>query len=458
MKILLSLLFVLVAYGSNVMAANYRAVPPDSVTGIIDKSAALILIDQGKRMLSEGKVRDALIIFREAAVKDNLTWKAPYWISYCHYKLNNFGYARQYGEEAIRKGGEDVDKEIYDILGSSYHRIGSLDTAAMYYEKALAELPKARTRDLQVEKKMAECNYAATAMKAQTTQRVSMRGEVNSGFNEYAPLLTADGKHMYFTSRRGNTTGGKVNPDDQEYFEDIYTAEWNSSTQQWDSVTNNNVDRLNTNGFDAMSHLSPDGLHAVITMNNTATDAKKQTKSSDICEVEYTTKGKWTAAKPIANKSINTSFFEGAATVTADGNTMYFVSDRKGDKRSTEIYMVQKQGKKWGVAQVLSDSINTAGRETTPYITPDGRFLFFSSDGHKGMGGMDVYVCENTGTGWSTAMNLGAAVNSVNDDTHFRIYKELNKAVMAGFNIQGQKSSMDIYELELSKLTLPVKL
>jgi hypothetical protein len=55
-------------------------------------------------------------------------------------------------------------------------------------------------------------------------------------------------------------------------------------------------------------------------------------------------------------------------------------------------------------------------------------------------------------------MNLGAAVNSVNDDTHFRIYKGMNKAVMAGFNLQGQKSSMDLYELDLSKLVLPVKL
>jgi len=457
MKIVLSLLFVLAAYGSDVLAMNNRAVPPDSVTGIIDRSAALLLIDQGKQMIADGKVRDALIIFREAALKDQMTWKAPFWIAYCHYRLNNFGYARQYGEEAIRKGGTDVDNDVYEILGSSYHRIGSLDSAAMYYETALAKLSKSRARELGIQKKLDECNYAEEAMKKQQNLRVSMRGEVNSGFNEYAPILSQDGKLLYFTSRRGNTTGGRVNPDDQEYFEDIYSAQWNNATQQWDSVSNK-IERLNTDGFDAMSWLYPDGLRAITTYNNNATEAKKQTKSSDICEVEFTTKGKWTAAKPIANKSINTSFFEGAATVTADGNTMYFVSDRKGEKRSTEIYVVQRQGKKWGVAQALSDSVNTAGRETTPYITPDGRFLFFSSDGHTGMGGMDVYVCENTGTGWSSAINLGAAVNSVNDDTHFVIYKQLNKAVMAGFNLQGQKSSMDMYEIDLSKLVLPVKL
>lgn len=450
-------MLVVLAYGSNVQAMTNPATPPDSVTGIIDRSAALLLIDQGKKMIAEGKLRDALIVFREASVKDQTTWKVPFWIAYCHYRLNNFGYARQYSQEAIRKGNEEVDKEVYDILGSSYHRMGNLDSAVIYYESALAQLSNSRARELNVQKKLDECRYAERLMKEQPNLRVALRGDVNSGFNEYSPLLTTNGKVLYFTSRRGNTTGGRVNPDDQEYFEDIYRAEWNDAARMWDSV-NNNIERLNTDGFDAMSWISSDGMRAITVYNNSATPAKNQTKSSDICEVELTNKGKWTASKPIANKSINTSFFEGAATLTGDGNTMYFVSDRKGDKRSTDIYVVQRQGKKWGIAQALPDSVNTSGRETTPYITPDGRFLFFSSDGHKGMGGMDVYVCENTGTGWSSPMNLGAAVNSVNDDTHFTIYRELNKAMITGFNLQGQKSSMDMYELDLSKLTLPVKL
>lgn len=454
MKMILSFSFVLFI-GSQLMAMS--SAPPDTVTGLVDRSSALLLVDQGKQLVNEGKVRDALIVFKEASLKDPNSWKPPYWIAYCHFRLNNFGYARQYGEEAIRKGNGDVDKDIYEILGSSYHRTGSLDSAAMYYKQAEAEMPKARVKELRIEKKLAECEYAKEAMKNTSSQRVSMRGEVNSGFNEYSPILAEDGHRMYFTSRRGNTTGGKVNPDDQEYFEDIYTAEWNEAAQQWDSVTNN-IERLNTEGFDAMSYISRDGLYAIIVYNNTATDAKKLTGSSDICEAEYTKKGKWGPPKVIANKTINTSFMEGAATLTADGNTMYFVSDRKGDKRSTDIYMVQRQGKKWGIAQALSDSVNTVGRETTPYITPDGRYLFFSSDGHTGMGGLDVYVCENTGSGWTSPKNLGAAVNSVNDDTHFKIYRELNKAVMAGFNIQGQKSSMDLYELDLNKLNLPVKL
>jgi Tol biopolymer transport system component len=282
-------------------------------------------------------------------------------------------------------------------------------------------------------------------------------GDVNSGYNDYAPVFSADGKRIYFTSRRANTTGGMMNPDDQEYFEDVYTGIWNEKMLKYDSV-NNNVDRINGPGFESMSWLSKDGLRAIVTMNNTATSAKKVTGSSDIAEVEFTKKGKWNVPKVISNKSINTSFFEGSATLTADGNTMYFVSDRKGDKRSTDIYVVQRTGKTWGEAKILSDSVNTVMRETTPYISPDGRFLFFSSEGHIGMGGLDVFVSENTGSGWTKAKNLGPLVNSVNDDTHFVIYKELGKAYLSGLTVNDKKSSIDIYELDLNKLVLPIKL
>lgn len=434
----------------------FTSASKDSVTGIIDKSAALIKIDQGKQLVSENKIREALLVFREAAIKDPNSWKAAYWIAFCHYRLKNFGYAKQYGLDAIAKGPDDVDAEVYDILGVACHNMNELDEAEKYFETALTHLSKARAKDLNTENKLASVRFAK-ANQGTANLRVPLMGDVNSGYNDYSPVFTADGKRIYFTSRRANTTGGMMNPDDQEYFEDVYTGVWNEKMMKYDSITNN-VERINGPGFESMSWLSKDGLKCIVTINNTATTAKKVTGSSDIAEVEFTKKAKWNVPKVIANKSINTSFFEGSATLTADGNTMYFVSDRKGDKRSTDIYVVQRNGKTWGEAKILSDSVNTNMRETTPYISPDGRFLFFSSEGHVGMGGLDVFVSENTGTGWTKAKNLGPLVNSVNDDTHFVIYKELGKAYLSGLTVNDKKSSIDIYEIDLSKLVLPVKL
>jgi tetratricopeptide (TPR) repeat protein len=433
---------------------KYTGLPPDSTTSILDKSAALLILEEGKRLFSEGKVRDALNQFRDATTKDPNSWRPYYWIASCHYAMSNYGFALQYANRAFRMS-PDVDKEIHEIMGKSYHQIGKLDSAIINYQFALTYLSPNRSKELEVEKKIAECKYAKSELSAgMRSKRIHLDGDINTGFNDYGPILSADGKTVYFTSRRNNTKGSRQNPDDQEYFEDVYRGKWDEATQRFDSITND-IDRINTIGFDAFSHMSTDGLSAMMTVNTTQTNLPKVTKSSDIFELFLTNKGKWSTPKRIANKTINTTYFDAAPTVTADGNTMYFVSDRNGQKKCTDIYMAKKEGKTWGDAVALSDSVNSTGFETTPYITPDGKYLFFSSDGHLGMGGMDVFVSENLGNNWSKPKNLGAAVNTVNNDTHFKYYAELKKAIMAGFEIVGQKSSMDIYMVDMDGYVFP---
>jgi tetratricopeptide (TPR) repeat protein len=431
--------------------------PPDTTTNLTDRAAALLIIDEGRTMFEQGKVRDALIRFRQAAVKDPNTWKAPYWIAQCHYTMNNFGYALQYGNQAVSLEKDEINKEVYELLGKACHRTGLLDSALVHYELALNSLSKQRVKDLQIELRIEQVKFAqAQIASGVSSKKTAFSSEVNSGYNDYTPILTSGGKELYFASRRSDTKGGNMNPDDQEFFEDVYKALWNTETSTWDSLTND-LGRINSDGFDAISYISPNGINGLMTINLTATSAKKSTKGSDIFEIEFSNKSLWSTPKRIKNKTINTSFFEGSATMTTDMNTMYFVSDRKGEKSSTDIYMVERKGKNWGEAKPLPmDKINTIGRETTPYITGDGRFLFFSSEGLNGMGGLDVYVVENLGGGtWGTPMNLGIAVNSVSNDSHFQYYPELKKAVMVTFEIVGQKASLDMYEVDMSNFTYP---
>lgn len=453
--LLLLTFFFLMISGGKVLAHSELPAPPDTTTSLADKSAALLIIEDAKKMYIEGKVRDALIKFRQAAVKDPNSWKPPYWISHCHYALDNYGFALQYAKQAISMD-QETDKDIYELLGKSHHRLGNLDSAIVYYTIATEKLSKNAVRDLRINEKIAECNFAKAQLALKPfAEKVKMPGEVNSGYGDYAPVLVNGGKGLYFTSRRNNTTGGMMNPDDDLYFEDIYYAQWNEEEAKWDSITNS-LDRLNGTGFETFSYISPNGLNALMVINNEATeDEKIVTGSSDIFEVEFTNKGKWGSPKAIKNKSINTSFFDACATMTEDGNTMYFVSDRNASKKLTDIYVVQKVGKTWGIAVPL-DSVNTTGNETTPYITPDGRYLFFSSDRLGGMGGYDIYVTENLGSNnWSKPVNLGAAINTVNNDTHFQYYPALKKAVFAGFMLQGQKASLDLYEIDMTNFVMP---
>ncbi|NVK64790.1 MAG: PD40 domain-containing protein [Flavobacteriales bacterium] len=436
--------------------ASAMTTPPDSTTSIVDKASSAYLIEEGRTLFLDGRMKDALIKFRQASVKDPNSWKASFWISKCHYAMDNFGYSLKYALEAEEMGADKTDEEVYFILGTCYHRLGNIDTAIINFQKAKDRLSKRRAAELLVDDQIAQCEFALAEMAKdeEYVERVRLKGDINSGYDDYNMVLLGDLPTAYFTSRRSNTTGGGLNPDDQRYFEDTYRCTYDKESGEWRDASNE-LGKLNSDGFDALNYVSPDGLTGIMTLNTTFTGDKKTTRGSDICEIKKNNKGTWNTPKIIKNKSINTSYFEGSATLTADGNTMYFVTDRKGDKSSTDIYVVERDGNKWGEAKPLPEGINTTGRETTPFITPDGRYLFFSSNGLVGMGGLDVYVVENKGGEWGTPVNLGIGVNTVNNDTHFVYSPEMKKAFVSGYELVGSKASIDIYEVDMKNFEFP---
>lgn len=421
----------------------------------IENPTTLFLIEEAKHYYTEGKTMEALNLFRSIDVKDENSAKSKYWISLCYYKLNNYTMALNYAKKALRLDNTPSG-EFYELLGRCYHQNALVDSALYFYNKSLNELTQTRIEELNVLGKIEECKFAKSEFKlGKPNGRKLLNVEVNSEFNEYAPILTQGGKVMYFVGRRNNTTGGLKNPDDEQYFEDIYQAKWNDTYHIWDSITND-LGKLNGEGFEAFTYVNSDATKALLTLNTTALDIDAPTESSDICEVDVKN-GLWGKPKLIANESINSTYYDGAATMTADGNTMVFVSDRNGEKSSTDLFIVKKTGKKWGEAVSLPMNVNSKGRETTPYLTPDGKYLFFSSDGHKGMGGYDIYVSQNNGSSWSTPINLGSSINTVNDDTHFQYYPDLKRAMMAGVTLDEMQCNYNIYEIDLEKVQLPIK-
>jgi hypothetical protein len=455
--LLLTFLFSAIFFAHE-SSASTTFLPPDTTTSIVDKTAAVYLVDEGKTLYLKGQVKNALIKFRQASVKDPNSWKAAFWIGKCHYVLNNYGYSMKYATIATEVGGEKVGDEVYLLLGETYHRMGKIDSARINYNIALERLTKKRAKELFVDQRILECDFAEEQMKNGVKyNRTSAGDNVNSGYDEYNAVLTADGKELYFTSRRSNTTGGGLNPDDQLYFEDTYRSKWDDDAGTWGEPTNE-LGKINSEGFDALNYISADGLYGVMTLNTTATDSKKTTRGSDICELKKNKKDTWNSPRAISNKTINTSFFEGSATLTADGNTMYFVSDRKGEKSSTDIYVVHKNGKSWGEAKPLPMGVNTIARETTPFVTPDGRYLFFSSNGHVGMGGLDIFIVEVLGDNeYGEPINLGNGINTVNNDSHFVYNAKTGKGFISGIKIEGSKASLDIFEIDLSNFEIPGK-
>lgn len=449
---LLVVLFLFIL-SNQVFATKFLVVPPDSSSSIIDRTAALFLIDEGKKFFNQGKSIDALRKFREAYVRDKYSSRAAYWIGKAHYSMDNYGYALKYAKIAESLSQAD-DGEVFLLLGEAYHRQSFLDSARMNYDLAKIQLNAAKRSAFNIDQKIEEVSYAqSVAENPIIYEKVLLSDQINSGYDDYNPVITEGGKTMYFSSRRPDTKGGNINPDDQRYFEDVYKCVWVDSLNDWSDATND-VERLNSEGFDAVGHITVEN-EAYITVNTSIIDTKNPTRSSDICTSSLTKENRWNTPKPIKNKTINTSYFDGAPTLTADGNTMYFVSGRNGEKSLSDIFVVYKEGRNWGEAKALPMSVNTLGNETTPFITPDNRYLFFSSDGRKGMGGYDIYVTENLGDSWSEPKNLGPEFNTVNNDTHFKYYEELKKAYLATYRLQGSKASIDIFEIVLEGWKIP---
>ncbi len=453
-RFLLSLTFFVIL--GNSFAFERYSEPRDTSKGIINKALAVKLLNDGIELYSIGQNKDALGKFKDAAAKDPSNWKAMFYISLANYDLNFYSLSLSQAKSALKLSEGKPSPDFYEHFAKVNHAMGQLDTALRYYKIANAELSGSLKKAFQIPVRIQQVEFAMKEKAANKPVKKSILSRnVNSNYAEYGPILADSGRVLYFTARKSDTKGRTMNVEDQDYFEDIYMSLWNAEINDWDSVTN--ALKWNTKGFDALTYVSNDGKYALMTINNESMD-KATTSSSDIFELSLSAStGKWGSPKAIDNKSINSSYYDGSATMTADRKTMYFVSDRKGDKKSTDIYRVQKDGSTWGKAEALPDYINTTGRETTPYITPDGKFLFFSSDGLPGMGGLDIYVSELKGGVFGQPVNLGSLVNSFTDDTHFSYYPEFKKGFVASITTSGEKANYDLYEIDLGEFSLPIK-
>ncbi len=304
---MLKFLFItcLVSFSLNASATTNQPLPKDSTTNIIDKAGALLLLDEATGLYMDGKYREALIKFKSAGTKDPYSSKIAYWTGLCHYKLNNYGYSLNYGRKSLQLSSP-TDIDANEILAYSYQSLDKLDSALICYKVCLEKMSNQRVKTLRIKERIKECEKAQELQAKEKTKRVNITA-LNTGYNEYGALLTNNGKTLYFTARKENTTGGLNNPDDEQFFEDNYRAMWNDQTQTWDSITND-LERLNSKGFDCVSYLTKDGLHGLMTLNTAVIKATSKTRSSDICEISFSSKGKWQSPKLIESKKSNVFF------------------------------------------------------------------------------------------------------------------------------------------------------
>lgn len=340
-------------------------------------------------------------------------------------------------------------------IGQAYQYGLQFDSAIDFYNqyknKLLTQGRNYRGQDKvmlnEVERRIAECINGKKFVAAPENYSIVNVGEdVNSNAYDFAPVLNADETIMIFTTRRqdGNTNENVDN--DNYHFEDIFISR--KGENGWLPAENIGPS-INTPYHDSNLALSADGKTLYL---------YRDVNGGDIYYSELSKTGQWSTPMPLPG-NINSSYFENGVSISPDNKTLFFSSDRPGGYGGRDIYMCTKDGKgEWSRVTNLGPTVNTIYDDEGPFIDYDGKTLYFSSRGHDGMGGFDIYVTEyDSAAGeWTTPVNLGYPINTPDDDVYFVSAKDGKRGYYSSVRDDGQGYT-DIYMVEMPDLKERVK-
>jgi outer membrane protein OmpA-like peptidoglycan-associated protein len=278
------------------------------------------------------------------------------------------------------------------------------------------------------------CHNAVTFMSVPRNFKVNhFNSIVNTKFTEYNPVVSADESTMAYTAFRPNT--GKTRTGDK-FIEEVYISyNTNGSWSEPKVIPIAHDYNVGTAG------ISPDGQKMLIFMGGSTDPGGlyQITKAGD----------SWSKAS-LVTPTLNTpKFLESTASITPDGKTIYFASDRTGGQGGLDIYKTTLQANgTWTAPQNLGAPVNTKANEDAPFIHPDQKTLFFTSDGHNTMGGRDIFATKLVGEKWTNPENMGYPVNTTANDNYFTLIADGTRAYFSS-DRKGGMGGQDIYSLDM---------
>lgn len=334
--------------------------------------------------------------------------------------------------------------QAHYFLGYSLMRTGQYSEARQSFLDFL-ETPSASPTLLELTLSHLErCRFAIRAMEDPVPFQPENLGQgVNSPYAEYSPALTIDGNTLIFTRRRPADPVSGRGPET----EDFYVS--HREDGQWGAATNIGPP-INTPANEGAQSVSADGRELFFT-------ACGRPGGFGSCDLYYSrlVNGQWT--EPVnLGAGVNSSAWDSHPSISADGKTLYFSSGRQGSVGPMDIWKtVWEDGHGWGGPMNLGLKINTGGREMSPFIHPDGQTLYFASDGHMGMGGLDLFFSRRDRDGnWTEPVNLGYPINTHADEFSLIVDARGRRAYYAS-DIGGGYGDLDLYVFELYEEARP---
>lgn len=278
--------------------------------------------------------------------------------------------------------------------------------------------------------------YAVRARPTDTP--VNMGARINTAFDEYFPSISHDDSTIVFTHR----TNGMD--------EDFYLAQ-RDSCGGWFQA--HDMGSPPNSGFqEGAQMISADGHYLFFMRCGNRSENGWEAGGCDLY-FSYTKDSGWAQPVPFG-ATINTPAFEGMPSLSSDNRELYFVSDREGGYGGKDIWVSRFQDGLWQIPENLGPGINTPFDETAPFIASDDRTLYFTSDGHPGMGGNDIFYSRKKQGKWQRPENLGYPLNTGYDDVSFYLGADGAKAYLASDRPGGQ-GKMDLYEVDLPETARP---
>ncbi len=338
--------------------------------------------------------------------------------------------------EKTAKPGDDLPLHIAE----AYMRHLEYEQASEYLAKYEKEGKNGKKNAALVNIMKTHCQAAPDLLKFPVDVDFFNAGaDINSANPDYLPYVSAKGDMMIFTSRR------KINPASKPevagyYPSNIFSASLTSG--KWSATI---LDRIN-NGLDEQGiGLSHSGDTLLISINELET-------SGDIYSTVKKAKG-FAEIKPL-DKVINSPFVESSCAISKDGQTIVFSSNITGGSGGFDLWMSQKNASDgWSAPSNLGAAINTSLDEQYPTLSADGMTLYFSSQGHAGLGGFDLYFSnwDAQGKAWSSPQNLGYPINTPGNDKSISFKASGEKAYITALRDEGQ-GDLDIYEIRFKEM------
>jgi outer membrane protein OmpA-like peptidoglycan-associated protein len=429
---------------------------------------AIKLFEQGQEAPSKSidpvrnipNYAEGVHLMNKALEKDPNFWEAHVFAGeFCEYIGDNVNAILHY-EAAIQINPN------HSPTGSTYFYLANLQLNTGDYTHCISTIKSFQSyRNVNPEMireanhMLRSCEFALNAIQhPYPFDPVNVGPGINTKDPEYYPTLTIDGKTMLFTRL--------IDDNRSQHFkkqEDFFVSHYDTVLKKWGQSIPM-PSNINSAFNEGAPSISADGRSLIFVACEDQTGNQNYGENRmgrGSCDLFITKKigSRWTNPVNLPG-NVNSFFWESQPSLSADGKTLYFIRkvNKPGEQPNSDIFISQlDENGQWMTPKRLPSNINTTKQEESVLIHPDGKTLYFSSRGHLGMGGLDIYVTYKDDKGqWSDPKNLGYPINTFADENSLMVSADGNIAYFAS-NREGSFGELDIYSFNLPPELKPTK-